>query len=510
MKMSFKLRRATLRAIQRILVICCLFFPISALALCCKCTDSTNASQTLCLTDTAAPNCASIITGNSASNKSLATVTCSGADITGPQCQTVSGGGTCQAGVAPAITYQPTVTPGTGSTPGVAPSGVMTPPVLQETIPGLKFANNIPIVPSTKTQIPYLAQYLSAVYNYLLGIVVIAAAIMIVYGGFRYILGSSFGDIKHAKQTITDAIIGLFLVFGAYTILAVLNPATVGFAPTALQVVTTEPFDTATFGRVPLGDTSGFSGAGATPETVAKIKAAAKLAGVDPCVLLGIAKHETNFTVSIWNGGKNNTRDKAGFFGICQTGVAYVASYVPEIRKHPELAYPTDPATLTRDQNIDWLLSDAEHGAYMGALMYRSVVASNHQNEPLALAAYAAGGGSINAYLKNSGCSPKAGLTFRQIYTDTQAGKTTVADALKASCLAPGLTIAIPGQKGYDDCASEGSICDNAVVDPKTAEFHGNCKGRPDLTCVAMTVGSYTSYMLNNYAGIVSAFQCTS
>jgi|GEM_PF-5001418 len=49
---------------------------------------------------------------------------------------------------------------------------------------------------------------------------------MIVYGGFRYLLGSSMGDVAAGKTIVLDAIIGLLLTLGAYTILNTINPNT--------------------------------------------------------------------------------------------------------------------------------------------------------------------------------------------------------------------------------------------------------------------------------------------
>lgn len=97
-------------------------------------------------------------------------------------------------------------------------------PALNVPIPGLDFTKH-PIILTTdgKAKITFLSAYIGAAYNYLLGVSVIAAAVMIVYGGFRYIVGSATG-ITEGKNIIRDAIIGLVLMFGSWTILATLNP----------------------------------------------------------------------------------------------------------------------------------------------------------------------------------------------------------------------------------------------------------------------------------------------
>lgn len=82
-----------------------------------------------------------------------------------------------------------------------------------------------------------LAQYIASMYRYGIGISAIAAVIMTVYGGFRYLIGASLGDIKAGKKIIQDAIAGMLIVLGAYLILATVNPATVNPRPIQLQVV---------------------------------------------------------------------------------------------------------------------------------------------------------------------------------------------------------------------------------------------------------------------------------
>lgn len=74
-----------------------------------------------------------------------------------------------------------------------------------------------------------LRDYIQKMFQYGLSIVAITAAVMLIWGGFKYIIGSSAGDISSSKQTIQDALIGLVLVFVSVTLLRTLNPATVGY-----------------------------------------------------------------------------------------------------------------------------------------------------------------------------------------------------------------------------------------------------------------------------------------
>ncbi|MFH1621132.1 MAG: pilin [Patescibacteria group bacterium] len=112
-------------------------------------------------------------------------------------------------------------------------------PKLNVSIPGLDF-KKLPVIRTAgKIYIPWLGAYIAAVYAYLVGVSVIAAAVMIVYGGFRYILGSSMGSVTRGKEIIKDALIGLMLIFGTYTILATLNQNLV--EPKSLAVESVNP-----------------------------------------------------------------------------------------------------------------------------------------------------------------------------------------------------------------------------------------------------------------------------
>lgn len=76
------------------------------------------------------------------------------------------------------------------------------------------------------TQVAGLPDYINVAYRYLVTVVLVVAIVMVVYGGFRYLVGASIGDIQAGKKIIVDAIVGMLIVLGAYTILSTVNPAT--------------------------------------------------------------------------------------------------------------------------------------------------------------------------------------------------------------------------------------------------------------------------------------------
>lgn len=70
-----------------------------------------------------------------------------------------------------------------------------------------------------------IAQYIAAVYNWAIGVAVTLAMVMVVVGGFQYVVArGNPGAIGAAKDRIANAVIGLVLALGSYTILNTINP----------------------------------------------------------------------------------------------------------------------------------------------------------------------------------------------------------------------------------------------------------------------------------------------
>ncbi len=212
-------------------------------ATCCKCAyASTLKTGTVCLTTDG--GCATVIAD--AKNPKLSDLNCdvgtSYAAGTGI-CRLVSQGGACQE-IADARTWS------AGAQPEAVKTVSAIPLQLNTDIPGLRFAESIQettcLDSSGKSYsclaIPYLAQYVAAIYNYLLGIVLITAAVMIVWGGFKYVLSSTVKGVQDGKDVVKDAVIGLLLLFGIVTILQTINPATTNLNAVTVRVVSQEPF----------------------------------------------------------------------------------------------------------------------------------------------------------------------------------------------------------------------------------------------------------------------------
>lgn len=91
--------------------------------------------------------------------------------------------------------------------------------------------------------VPWLAEYIAAIYQYLVGVATILAIVMMMYGGFRWIVaGGDAGKIGEARKTIAQAAIGLVLALGSYTVLNLVNPDLVSFKALRLALIERQEF----------------------------------------------------------------------------------------------------------------------------------------------------------------------------------------------------------------------------------------------------------------------------
>ncbi len=166
-------------------------------------------------------------------------------------------------------------------------------PKLNVKIPGLVFATESPVVKCEGTlkciSIPFLAQYIAAFFKILLGIGLVATALMIIYGGFLYVLGSTGLQVSDAKKKIVDALVGLAILIGAYLILMNINPQTISLK--GIQIPT-----------VSLGDQQFLEMASnTTTDTSGAPMSFMKVPGEGECPLVATAQNQSN-KVKYYNG----------------------------------------------------------------------------------------------------------------------------------------------------------------------------------------------------------------
>lgn len=84
---------------------------------------------------------------------------------------------------------------------------------------------DIPCVGTKCAKTSTAAGWIARIYQFGLGIAGLAAFASIVYGAFKYVLSAgNIVDQKDARDQITQAILGLVLLFGSYLILKTINP----------------------------------------------------------------------------------------------------------------------------------------------------------------------------------------------------------------------------------------------------------------------------------------------
>ena len=114
---------------------------------------------------------------------------------------------------------------------------------LQIPIPGSSSVENA-VDKTASNVIKDLPSYISNVYNFLISIVGVVAAISMVYGGFLWMTSGGASDrAKAGKKRIGDSVIGMILALCSFIMLNTINPDLVAFKPLVIQTVTQEKAD---------------------------------------------------------------------------------------------------------------------------------------------------------------------------------------------------------------------------------------------------------------------------
>ncbi|MEK7615122.1 MAG: hypothetical protein AAB431_01915 [Patescibacteria group bacterium] len=116
-------------------------------------------------------------------------------------------------------------------------------PKLEVPIPGVTFT--APLKSAKLLSVSFLSQYISGLYKYLLSIAGVIAIVMVMIGGFQYVLGAGAkGQGEKGKERIKNGVIGLILLLSVYLILYTVNPQLTVFKPLTLEVIKEKDLDT--------------------------------------------------------------------------------------------------------------------------------------------------------------------------------------------------------------------------------------------------------------------------
>jgi len=111
-----------------------------------------------------------------------------------------------------------------------------------------------------------LRNYIALMFNVSIGFIIVAAAIMFLWGAFKYMVSSISSQISGAQETMIDAVIGLALGLASYVILTNIAPNTLNFKPYDVNMINRISFFNVTFCKsITPADKQKFGNAG-TPE----------------------------------------------------------------------------------------------------------------------------------------------------------------------------------------------------------------------------------------------------
>lgn len=185
-------------------------------------------------------------------------------------------------------------------------------------IPGLVFSKISDIVQIEEdgkkyAVIPFLGEYLSAIYRWGIIIIGILAVIMVMIGGVQWILsGGSSDRVTAAKKRITNAVIAIIIAVGSYTLLYTINPDLVNLRNVKLltvQGLLLEAIDRGT--PIDFSKLGTASKSLADPKYDALFQKYASCTGAEWQVLKAIAYTESRYNESVVN--------SIGFTGLFQT-----------------------------------------------------------------------------------------------------------------------------------------------------------------------------------------------
>ncbi|MFH1789743.1 MAG: hypothetical protein ABH832_01605 [bacterium] len=311
--------------------------------------------------------------------------------------------------------------------------------------------------------IPWIGQYITALYKFSMVAVSIVAVLMILMQGIVILTGQGWitkgeGDQKQTTQgaykKIGQIFIGLVIAWGSYALLYNINPDLVEFKALKIKFIA----------EAEMPDFEGVSGitydykSNAIYEKLAN-EIADKF-GFNGCL----------FAVQLGKeSGWNPTARTGCCYGLGQVslsnakGILNTASQREQlINKHSKKC-PECPALGASDQDIgNWLLNDAEGNLIVAAII--RTWAKKTANPISAASAYGMGSGSYNLYLKVKRCVPEK-FNEEELLSKLKSG-VSVDYLIKASCIPP-----------------------NAWALPTTKhDFGGGCPGGSYLCCQT-TVG---------------------
>ena len=115
------------------------------------------------------------------------------------------------------------------------------PPTTSIRIPGLQFTERVTTTTDSEGNVylvlPWIGEYLAAMYKYAIGVASIVAVVMLVIQGFRVVVSGGGEQKIAAYKRIGQIVIGLIIAWESYAILYFVNPDLVRFKPLQVKYI---------------------------------------------------------------------------------------------------------------------------------------------------------------------------------------------------------------------------------------------------------------------------------
>lgn len=227
-------------------------------------------------------------------------------------------------------------------------------PDLKVSVPGMTPLQDVECEDMTFCYIPWLGQYIGGLQSYAIGIIGIIAVIVLMLGGIIWLTaGGNQSRIGEAKKMIGGSIAGLFIAFGGYLILYLVNPDLTimkSLRIDLIQKVDLEEIAPITYqeitGSAPMQSFG--------PEMMQLIKKVAQERNLDSCFLYTFVVKESSGRVNVIghdeNVNKKGVRSNAMYKS---SGKTYKGISFSDFKKNDDTPICTDKEDLC----LDWRFS---------------------------------------------------------------------------------------------------------------------------------------------------------
>lgn len=251
-------------------------------------------------------------------------------------------------------------------------------PALEVHIPGLNFSDiNQTLDKDGYIHVPYIGEFLSAVYKYALGIGTILAVIMIIKNGVTIILSAGGEGKMESFHQIGQVVIGLMIMWGSFVILNAINPSLTQFKALRIKYVRPtqlEKIDTKTY----LDITKQNSLISTNDLMSMAILAGIKVGFSDPCFMATILTQESGVAADVIGHDENypgkaksdtrktfltsgNKFSGASFTAVPAEGFVSANDNQTDVRNDDDKTFSNSPP----DYKLDWRFS---HGFGLGQI----------------------------------------------------------------------------------------------------------------------------------------------